>query len=133
MIKLISIFFLLSSLSSFAQIQQRRPAPAPDYGRGPGTEISDLQYRVRTLEAVVQELQYQLRELQNQGPRGPRGPQRPEPRIINVCVLKTNFDGTFIGKSVSRLEAETIARNECERARASFCGSTQVKCEEVRE
>lgn len=84
-------------------------------------ERQDLNLRVRMLEEAVRDLQAQVYDLRDQ----------PRSRVVSsmVCALRTNFDGTFIGKASTRLEAESIARSKCKDARASFCSSTEVQCE----
>lgn len=84
-------------------------------------ERRDLNLRVRMLEEAVRDLQAQVYDLRDQ----------PRSRVVKsvVCALKTNFDGTFIGKASTRLEAEAIARSKCRDADASFCSTTEVQCE----
>jgi hypothetical protein len=82
-----------------------------------------LTRRVRLLEEAVRDLQDQVYDLrENERPR-----ERSE-RVV-VCSLKTSFRGTYIGKASTRLEAEALARNNCQRAGAPFCSSEEVKCE----
>jgi hypothetical protein len=88
-------------------------------------ENEAIEQRLRNLEAAVRDLQDQVYDL-----RMPR-----QGRVVTsvVCSLKTAFDGTFVGKASTKIEAEAIARNKCEAARASFCNSTKFNCETVQE
>jgi hypothetical protein len=131
---LIALAILAISISSFAQSRGgSRSDSRIDLGGGRTTVRIDLgtrtdmdqNARIRMLEEAVRDLQYQVYDLRDQ----------PQTTVVrtNVCSLKTSFDGTFIGKAATRVEAEADARNKCERARAGFCGSTKVNCEIVEE
>ena len=80
---------------------------------------NNLNLRIKLLEEAVRDLQAQVYDL-----RDSRQVEK-----INICVLKTNFDGSFIGRAPTQIEAEAIARNNCTKVNASFCSSTPVKCE----
>lgn len=87
---------------------------------------SDTAIRIRLLEEAVRDLQAQVYDL------------RDEPRTqvvtMHVCTMNTTFNGSFIGKASSKIEAESITRNNCQRhGRESFCSSNRVTCERVDE
>ena len=129
---LFCLVLLSVTVSSFAQT---RPSSGRiDLGGGRSTIRVDIgtgrtdanqNDRIRRLEEAVRDLQYQVYDLRDQ----------PQTTIIrtNVCSLKTSFDGVFVGRGSTRVEAEAQARNKCQNARASFCTSTRVDCEVVDE
>lgn len=83
----------------------------------------DLVNRVRRLEQAVMDLQDRIYDLEAN--------DRPITRAVNVyvCSMTTSFDGTFVGKASTKIEAEAITRSKCTQARAAFCGSNTVQCE----
>lgn len=128
---LLALMMIMTCLTASAQ--SRRSEGRIDLRNGDstvrisiGNDRADnylLARRVRLLEEAVRDLQDQVYDLrENDVPR-----ERSE-KVV-VCSLQTNFDGTFIGKASTRLEAEALARNNCQTAGASFCSSTEVKCE----
>jgi len=87
---------------------------------------NDVNLRIRMLEEAVRDLQAQVYDLRDAEPRT---------RIVttHVCSMSTSFNGTFIGKASSRVEAEAVTRQNCSRSRESFCSSNRVNCEVVQE
>lgn len=129
-----SLFCLVILLASMSSYAQSRGGGRIDIGGGRttirvevGNDRTDMNQneRIRRLEEAVRDLQNQVYDLRDQ-------PQHTTVKV-NVCSLKTTFDGTFIGKASTRTEAEAMARNKCENARASFCSSSRVDCEVVDE
>jgi len=128
---LIAMLVLVTATTSFAQ--SRRDNGRIEIGNGRSTVRitvndrvdSNQNERIRRLEEAVRDLQNQVYDLRDQ----------PQTTIVrmNVCSLKSTFDGTFIGKASTRIEAEAEARNKCERARVNFCSTTRVNCEVVDE
>jgi hypothetical protein len=87
----------------------------------------ELQHRVRLLEEAVRDLQAQVYDLRDAEPRT---------RVVttHVCSMTTTFNGTFIGKASSRIEAEAISRQKCQtNGREHFCASNRVNCDQVTE
>lgn len=89
-------------------------------------ERNDANLRIRMLEEAVRDLQAQVYDLRDAEPRT---------RIVttNVCSMTTTFNGTFIGKASTKIEAEAITRQNCSRSRESFCASNRVNCEVIQE
>jgi hypothetical protein len=131
--KFVMCLVLLSiSLSSFAQSRSSNPRIDLGGGRSTirvdiGTDRTDANQneRIRRLEEAVRDLQYQVYDLRDQ----------PQTTVItmNVCSLRTAFGGVFVGRAITRVEAEAQARNKCQNARVSFCTNTRVDCEIVNE
>jgi hypothetical protein len=128
---LIALMMITTCLTASAQ--SRRGEGRIEIGNGDSTvriSIGNdrdnnifLTRRVRLLEEAVRDLQDQVYDLrENDFPR-----ERTETEV--VCSLKTSFRGTYLGKASTRLEAEALARNACQRAGAPFCSSEEVKCE----
>ncbi|WPU64733.1 hypothetical protein [Peredibacter starrii] len=136
---------VLSSLSAFAQSRRDdRRDDRKDGGTvvlrdgrsivrievGDDRDDRDTLMRVRRLEQAVRDLQDKVYELQaNSAPRT---------RIVttHVCSVTTNFDGTFVGKASTRVEAEALARQKCQNQRVAFCTNANVtpaRCEVVQE
>lgn len=89
-------------------------------------ERNDVNLRIRMLEEAVRDLQAQVYDLRDAEPRT---------RIVttHVCSMNTSFNGTFIGKASTRIEAEAVTRQNCSRSRESFCSSNRVNCEVIQE
>jgi hypothetical protein len=89
-------------------------------------ERQDTALRIRMLEEAVRDLQAQVYDLRDAEPRT---------RIVttHVCSMTTTFNGTFIGKASTRIEAEAVTRQNCSRSRESFCSSNTVRCETIQE
>lgn len=92
-------------------------------------QIGQLEYRVRSLEDIVRGMDQRLRVLEagaaNPYPPPPYPPQPPYPgpaASYSCLLVDTGYSKTFYGKSSSRLQAETIARQECGKSvNASYC------------
>lgn len=95
---------------------------------GRSNSFYDQEMRIRWLEEAVRDLQNQVFNLNFQQ-------QIPQTKVITtyVCSLTTNFDGTFMGKAKSQVEASAIALQNCEKARASFCSRVPIKCDKTEE
>lgn len=132
------LFALLMIATSITAFAQYRPSP----GRGGEGRIvlrdgnstvrisvndrSDMEMRMRLLEEAVRDLQAQVYDLRDE----------PRTRIIStqVCTMNTTFNGSYIGKASTQLEAEANARNSCIRGmREHFCSSNRVICQRVDE
>lgn len=89
-------------------------------------ERQDMQLRIRMLEEAVRDLQAQVYDLRDAEPRT---------RIVttHVCSMTTTFNGTFIGKASTKIEAEAVTRQQCSRSREAFCASNRVSCEVIQE
>jgi hypothetical protein len=89
-------------------------------------ERNDVNLRIRMLEEAVRDLQAQVYDLRDAEPRT---------RVVttHVCSMTTTFNGSFIGKASTRIEAEAITRQNCTRTRESFCASNSVRCEVIQE
>jgi hypothetical protein len=126
---LIAFLAIISSLSAFAQSRGGEIDGRIILNNGSSTvrisinERNDVHQRLRLLEEAVRDLQDQVFDLRDR--------PRREARSMVVCSLKTTFEGTFIGKAPTKLEAEAEVRNKCEDARAAFCSSAKVVCESV--
>src|SRR5665648_295931 len=109
---LLALIVVLTSLSVSAQSRSNRTSPRMTLRDGHSIvrividDREDLSHRVRRLEEAVMDLQDQVYDLRDQ----------PRTRIVKtqVCTLKRTFHGTFIGKAQTQIEAEAIARNQCE-------------------
>lgn len=89
-------------------------------------ERNDVNLRIRMLEEAVRDLQAQVYDLRDAEPRT---------RVVttHVCSMTTSFNGTFIGKASTKIEAEAVTRQNCSRSRESFCSSNRVNCEVIQE
>lgn len=83
----------------------------------------DTHRRIQRLEEAVRDLQDMVYDLQDD--------RRDRVFTEYVCALKTNFQGTFIGKGSAKIEAQANAVNACKRSGAAFCESTQQQCEQT--
>jgi hypothetical protein len=131
--KILTTMMLLSlSLGAFAQSRGNQIGGRIQFGDGQSTvrisvnERSDVNLRIRLLEEAVRDLQAQVYDLRDAS---------PATRIVtsHVCSLTTNFDGTFVGKASSQVEAIAIARQKCDASGASFCNTSvpKITCEKV--
>lgn len=135
---LLLLTIVLSSVSAFAQ---RDRDPRNNNGRGTVVlrdgrsvvriEVGDnndreTAMRIRRLEQAVRDLQEQVYDLRDSEPR-------TRTVTTHVCSMTTAFDGTFIGKASTKIEAQGLALQNCEKAKASFCSSSVISCEAVQE
>ena len=128
---LFALVLVISSLAANAQIRDHRDNRVDGriiFRDGRSTvriainDRQDMALRIRLLEEAVRDLQAQVYDLRDAEPRT---------RIVttHVCSMTTTFNGTFIGKAQSRIEAEAITRQNCQRqGRESFCASNRVTC-----
>lgn len=139
-----SLFALVLVVASLTASAQRYNPGRGNDGRGDGGRIvlrdgqttvrinindneQQLAYRIRLLEEAVRDLQAQVYDLRDNEPRT---------RIVtsHVCSMVTTFNGTFIGKGSSKIEAEAITRQKCSQSgREHFCSTNRVNCEQVTE
>ena len=85
-------------------------------------ERSAMEIRMRLLEEAVRDLQAQVYDL--------RDDARTREVVLNVCTMSTTFNGSFIGKASTPIEAEAQARNSCHASRREyFCDSNRVLCQ----
>ena len=95
-----------------------------DIGNEKENDSRELSRRVNRLERAVRELQNRIYDFEDDSV--------PATREVTVytCVLPTSFDGTFIGKGKTEVEARANAVNSCKKAGAPFCYESNVrKCE----
>jgi len=98
-----------------------------EVGNDRESDTRETSKRIARLERAVRELQNRVYDLEDD-----QRPQTREQKVV-TCALKTSFNGTFIGKASTKLEAQSIAIQQCEVAKASFCDfnlSQTLKCEE---
>jgi hypothetical protein len=98
-----------------------------EVGNERDTDSRATMKRMVQLERAVRELQNRVYDLEDDA-----RPQTREQKVV-TCALRTSFNGTFIGKATTKLEAQSIAIQQCERAQASFCDfnlSQRLTCEE---
>ncbi len=81
-----------------------------------------LRERIRILESAVQQMQADIDQLFREN----RELKSAHTRY--ACYLKTPFDGTFLGKGSSLIEARAVALNQCEQKTMSWCKESRVKC-----
>lgn len=116
---MMTLLMAVSSLSAFARNDRDdRPIIRISVGQD---RNQDAHKRIQRLEEAVRDLQDMVYDLQDDR----------RDRVINehVCVLKTNFDGSFIGKGSTKIEAEANAVAACRRGGAAFCERTKQNCE----
>ena len=114
-----TLLMIISSFSAFAR-NDRDDKPIVRISIGQDRN-QDAHRRIQRLEEAVRDLQDMVYDLQDDR----------RDRIISehVCVLKTNFDGSFIGKGSTRIEAEANAVRACKKADVSFCERSKQICE----
>ena len=95
-----------------------------EVGNDRDTDSPQMMRRMVQLERAVRELQNRVYDLEDDS-----RPQTYEVKVF-TCVLPTSFDGTFIGKGSTEIEAKAEASRACERSGALFCGVNRIsKCE----
>lgn len=95
-----------------------------DIGKENDSDTRQLSKRVLQLERAVRELQNRVYDIEEDS--------RPSYREVKVvtCVLPTSFNGTFIGKASTEVEARALAVNNCKKGRGSFCNDNSItRCE----
>lgn len=95
-----------------------------EVGNDRDTDTRAMMRRMVQLERAVRELQNRVYDLEDDA--------RPQTREVRVftCILPTSFNGTFIGKGSTEIEAKAEASRACEGGGASFCGLHKItKCE----
>ncbi|MFW7380212.1 MAG: hypothetical protein ACOH5I_15470 [Oligoflexus sp.] len=81
--------------------------------------------RLRRLETAVRELQNEVWELRRENDYFKSQQHR------YACYIQTPFDGTFLGRGTTRIEATALALNQCEAKAQSWCKEQRVKCEKA--
>lgn len=95
-----------------------------DVGNERDTDVRGMAHRMAKLERAVRELQNRVYDLEDDA--------RPIEREVKVvtCVMNTTFNGAFIGKSSTEIEARANTINNCKKGgREAFCSTNQIKCE----
>lgn len=82
-----------------------------------------IRERLRRLEMAVRELQGEVWELRRDNERLKAKQHR------FACYIQTPFDGTFLGRGATRIEATALALNQCEAKAQSWCKEQRVKCD----
>lgn len=85
----------------------------------------ELRRRVRNLEEAVRQMQadIDLLLLENQ--------KLKQANAQYACYIKTPFDGTFLGRGSTLIEATAEALNQCEQKAMSWCQERKVKCDKA--
>jgi hypothetical protein len=129
---MLAVFMIITSLSVSAQGRSERGNGRIVLRDGNTTvrisvnDRDDLHFRVRMLEEAVRDLQAQVYDL--------RDVQRTRVITTHVCMMNTTFNGSFVGRASTRIEAEANVRNNCIRGgREAFCGSNRIACSIVEE
>ena len=88
-----------------------------------GDSDRNLSMRVRRLERAVRQLQDRVFELENDSPIS------DDPRW--TCVLKNDWNRTYIGKSMTKVGAKADAMQKCGRVETSSfnCEEDDIVCE----
>lgn len=115
---MIALAIMTTTLSFAASAKDERPVIRITVGQD---KNQDTHRRIQRLEEAVRDLQDMVYDLQDDR----------RDRVITeyVCVIKTNFDGSFVGRGPTKIEAQANAVAACKKGRASFCESTQQSCE----
>lgn len=95
-----------------------------EVGNDRESDTRETSKRIARLERAVRELQNRVYDLEDD--------QRPQTREVKIytCAVTTSFDGTFIGKATTELEARSIAIQRCDAAKANFCTfSSSMRCD----
>ena len=88
------------------------------------TDSRNMNRRMVQLERAVRELQNRVYDLEDDSRS-----QTREVRIF-TCVIPTPFEGTFIGKGTTELEAKAEAAKACEKSGSLSCNINRIKnCE----
>lgn len=127
----IAMLTLLSSTASFARssdvtgsitLRDGGSVVRINVGREDDRDSRSMAIRLRRLESAVRELQNRVYELEDEG--------RGREVTVHTCSLPTSFEGTFIGKGSTRVEARANAVNACERGGGFPCSESRIKaCE----
>lgn len=76
--------------------------------------------RIKRLERAVRALQNRVYDLEDDANTAPREV------TVHTCSLPTSFDGVFIGKGPTEIEARANAVNACELGGGFPCGENRV-------
>lgn len=86
--------------------------------------IRKMKKRLRKLERAVRQLQERVFDLED-------AQKNKKPEKNYTCYINTPFDGTFIGKGTSQVEARGQAMQKCMgKAGSTFCSERNLKCGE---
>ena len=86
-----------------------------------GNQERSAEQRVRRLERAVRDLQIQVYQLQL------NNIQQPIAIAVHTCSLPTSFDGTFLGKGLTEIEARANAVNACKDGGGFPCSDSRVE------
>lgn len=88
--------------------------------QGSNKAIRELRSRVASLEAAVQQLQTAVFDSNGQ----------VQQKKTYTCYINTTFDGTFLGKGESEVEAKAKALRACNQKtkNSATCRNTKVEC-----
>jgi len=81
--------------------------------------------RLRRLEMAMRELQKEVWDLRRENDYYKAQQHR------YACYLQTPFDGTFLGRGTTRVEATALALNQCAAKAQNWCKEQRVKCEKA--
>jgi hypothetical protein len=105
----------------------------------PGSELAfliraneSLRQRAEALESEVLRLRSDVQRLTfNQPDSGQCAQQCAQQRREKevVCGIKTPFNGTFIGRADTKIEALALALQKCEQSGAGLCPEKNAQCE----
>jgi len=101
----------------------------------PGSELAfliraneSLRQRAEALESEVLRLRSDVQRLTfNQPDSNQYAQQRREKQV--VCGIKTPFNGTFIARADTKIEALALALQKCEQSGAGLCPEKNAQCE----
>ncbi len=100
----------------------------------PGSELAfliraneSLRHRAEALESEVLRLRSDLQRVSFNQPDSGQCAQRREKEV--VCGMKTPFNGTFIGRADTKIEALAQALQRCEQSGAGLCSEKNAQCE----
>jgi hypothetical protein len=96
-----------------------------------------LRQRVDVLEGEVRRLRSDVQILQSSKSDANQWAQRKEEREAEqqrrekqvVCGIKTPFNGTFIARADTKIEALALALQKCEQSGAGLCPEKNAQCE----
>ena len=105
----------------------------------PGSELAfliraneSLRQRAEALESEVLRLRADVQRLSfNQPDSGQCAQQCAQQRREKevVCGIKTPFNGTFIARADTKIEALALALQKCEQSGAGLCSEKNAQCE----
>ena len=112
---------MLVTLNSNAEVRASRDPGGYDQLREVLNRLDRIEYQLRDLSRRVDYL-----ERNDNYPPVP--PPNPRPTGVTCLLVDSGYSKTFLGKGRARLEAETVAKQECGRSVNSIYCNTSVKC-----